>query len=185
MNIDKQLIIIFGGHDYSGKSTIAKYLSDCLNIPIFKDYSMVNKVKKDNVKTAFMYDQDYIVQFLEQTKYSVIFDRGYESEWVYNKVFSHKIVGFSEQQYLNQMKFIDTQFAQLDTKIIICEKDIKFANFKDDMVDFNDIELIKKTYDKFIKWTACDCIKLSTTKEDIVYQIRKINNFLIQKKEKK
>jgi len=164
-----QKIIIFSGHDYSGKTTIAKKLSQEIGIPYFKDKTTLKKFKEKDRLVVYLNDQNYIIQFLEQTKYSVIIDRAYESEWVYSQVFHRK-------QNYELLDDLDYRFSRLGTKIIICEKDLK--RYKDEVIGIKKIAMIKKKYHDFCQWSRCETLIINTTDEDLISQIKNIKEFI-------
>lgn len=168
MNIN-QKIIIFSGHDYSGKTTIAKALSKEIGIPYFKDEATLRKFKEGNRFVEYLNDQNYIIQFLEQTKYSVIIDRAYESEWVYSQIFNRK-------QNMVLLHAIDYLFFLLGTKIIVCEKDLR--EYEDEVIAIKKIAAIKKKYREFCRWSRCKCLRINTSDENLTSQIKIIKEFV-------
>lgn len=166
-----QQIIIFTGHDCSGKTEIAKELSRRTKIPYFKNKNEKRYLVegKESFFDALKYDQPYIIQFLEQTGHSVIFDRCYESEWVYS-------LAFNRQTDFILLNAFDAKFAQLNTKIIICYKDLN--NYYDDFVMLDEAKRIKDLYFKFAAWTKCLNMLLDTSDENLESQINKIMEWI-------
>lgn len=167
----KQKIIIFSGHDYSGKTTIARKLSKHIGIPYFKDETTLRKFREGGKFIECLNDQIYIVQFLEQTKYSVIIDRAYESEWVYSQIFDRK-------RDMVLLDDIDYRFSLLKTKIVICEKNLKLKGYEDEVIDGKRIGAIIKKYHEFCRWSRCENLIIDTTDEDLILQIGAIREFI-------
>ena len=161
------------GHDGSGKTHIVGELSKQLKIPYFRNSKTNNYINsKIDFLLAMYYDQEYIVQFLEQTKYSVIFDRAYPSNYVYGEIFSRPM----DYSFL---RYIDERFFRLNTKIIICDKIIYKKDFNDENIDFEDIDFIKALYFKFRKnFTLCKTFNIDTTDECLDKQIKMIRGWL-------
>ena len=112
-----QRIVLFVGCDNTGKTTIAKRLSNELKIPYFKNSreKEIWTAKTYNTLTGLAYEQPFILQFLEQTGYSVIIDRGHLCEEAYSEVFERK----TDKKLI---KTVDTKFASLNARVILCVK---------------------------------------------------------------
>jgi hypothetical protein len=82
-----QKIIIFGGPDRCGKTTIAKTLSRVLGIPYFKptnqQWFAMNDPSVFRKQTEF--GEPKLLDFIKQTGQSVIMDRGFPCDYAYSK----------------------------------------------------------------------------------------------------
>jgi thymidylate kinase len=157
----KQNVIIVEGVDKVGKSTIAKELSKAMKIPYFK-YNIFNYWDKGQFEQATYFDQPYLVELLKQTKYSIIIDRAYPSEFAYAPVFGRNY----DEEFL---KKIDEKFAELQAVVILCFK--YNNNKKDEKVPLEKYKEILDRYLKFITWSKCRVILLDTTSMDLKSQI--------------
>jgi thymidylate kinase len=85
---DKQRIIIFGGPDRCGKTTLAREVSRVMNIPYFKapNQQVVAEKNPDIFKLQTKWAEPRINEFIAQTGTSVVMDRGFPCDYVYSKV---------------------------------------------------------------------------------------------------
>ena len=170
---NKQKIIIFEGADKSAKSTIAQELSNMINVPYFK-FKVWDYFKDNKFKNATYFDQPYILEFLKQTGYSVIIDRGYPSEYVYAQVFDRDF----DRNFLEKL---DIEFSKLNTTIIICFK--KNNKEKDEIIPQDKYEKIIEKYLDFSLKTRCKVIILDTSSMDIKTQLLFLMGHLYNKEE--
>ena len=70
--------------DMCGKTEVAKELSKQLKIPVYKNQE--EHTRGHDKMISLFYGVEELTQFLEQTGYSIIFDRFHASEFVYSKV---------------------------------------------------------------------------------------------------
>lgn len=168
----KQRIILFCGHDNSGKTTIAEQLSKEIKIPYFKNpntneyFKNKNNIDRLNIEAKLEYE------FLKQTKYSLIRDRGYICEYVYSKVYDRK----TDYDFIIKLNEL---YKDLNLYIIYCYKEI-IKNFKDEFVKLNDIKKIKHYYFEFL-YNYCMSKKtmiIETSDEDLKKQIKNIKGFI-------
>lgn len=169
--MNKQQIIIFEGHDMSGKTTIAKQLSAKLNIPYFKHNK--NGAWWDPI-VSLLYSSEPILQLIEQTGMNIIIDRFHGSEYAYSKA-------FNRQSLPEIVQKIDNRFAEMNAKIIICEKD-SIAYQEDDghIAPVDKYDSIKEAYRDFARHSACDVLILDTTTETLDLQIEQICQFCMK-----
>lgn len=164
---EKQTIIIFEGVDMSGKSTIAKALSNQTGIPIFKM----------NVPKHFWdflihqrYSGEAITQMLEQTEQSVILDRSFVSDYMYALLFNRPY---------DLRKHIDTdhRFAAMNALIVYCYKDKEFFQHDEEDKDFvsvKDYTEMQNYYDIILGKTSCKVIRINTSDENLHNQLATI-----------
>lgn len=145
-----QKIIIFDSPDGTGKTSIAKSLSEEMKIPYFRRGSQHDNWNNDNFKKALEFDQTYITDFLTQTKHSVILDRAYPSEWVYSRVFHRE----TNDEVLEE---VDLAFARLQTIIVIPLLN-NYDNCNDLIIPNDKLRQIHNMYNDFVRWTTCNVI---------------------------
>jgi thymidylate kinase len=163
----KQTIIIFEGHDKSGKSTIAKALSAELDIPIFKVQR--NKYWWDPM-INLNYLTEGVTQFIEQMGPSVILDRWIGSDYMYSKLFDRDIS-------YRKIWDIDERLSKLNTLVVICYKN-KEAYIPDhedkDFVDETRYTEMTSLINEYSQQSKCRCIHLNTSDENLEAQLNKI-----------
>lgn len=164
-----QRLIIFEGPDSTGKSEIAKRLSYLLGIPYFKNENEKAMFKQSSFKESLQ-GSLFLAQFLKQTGHSAIIDRAHGSEFVYSLVFKRE----TSPMLIGE---IDDVYASMRAKIIYCYKD-KLEGYKDDLVDVKFVDMIKEGYNRFLKITACDVLRLNTDSNDLDQQIGVIMSWL-------
>jgi hypothetical protein len=177
VNMQKeQRIFIIEGPDNTGKTHIAQRLSQLTSIPVFKRNlgGFLEKdlySRKDGFKTAFEFDQTYIVDFLKQVKCSVIFDRCFPSEWVYS-------LTYKRERNEPLLKLIDEEYAKLNAMIIIClRKERNYDKFHDDITAPEYNIPLHENYVQFHYWTSCKNLVLFTDNEDVNKQVDCILTF--------
>lgn len=143
------MIIIFEGPDRTGKTEMAKELANRFHIPYFKMTTEYENWQKGKFKEALEFDQPYLLEFLRQTKTSVVIDRAYPSEFVYSRVF--------DRQSNNDLLWkIDEGFANLGTQIIVSRRISYSESEKDDLIPDEKFPLIDKVYQDFMMRTKCN-----------------------------
>jgi thymidylate kinase len=167
-----QNIIIFEGHDKSGKSTIAAELSKQNNIPIFK----VNRSKYWwDPEVNLKYLTEGITQFIEQTGQSVILDRWTPSDYMYSKLFDRDIS-------YRKIADIDARLGKLNALIVYCYKDKEAFVHDEEDKDFIDITMYEKMtslYEEFAVNSKCRALWLNTSDQNLDAQLAKINSKLL------
>ena len=107
--MDKPIVVILEGEDHSGKSDIAKALGRLLRSSPYRPNGQ-EIMRGDNlelIKNKIL-EGITVADILNQTKYSIIFDRYYPSEFVYAKVFNRI---FHEKE----LREVDIAFSKLNT----------------------------------------------------------------------
>ena len=171
--MSKQIIIILVGHDNSGKSHIAKALSQSLSLPIFK---MDTPKKFWDPVIAQRYASEAITQVFEQTKASAILDRGFPCDYMYSKLFNRP---FDYEKNFET----DARFAKMNTLIVLCYKsEAKHLDDEEDRVNFQittkDYYKMTDTYREFKKQSQCRWLTLNTDDENLGAQLLKITDNL-------
>jgi len=157
-----QHVIIFEGHDKAGKTTLARYVSQQLEVPYFKDLRTKSVVKRGESGIVTKYAGIYMGDFFAQTGTSAIIDRAYPSEFAYSGALRRKID-------LPFLMSLDRLYSSFDTCIVICEK--QNGNVPDDdMIDKKYLRHIVAWYDVFAKWTQCHVIRLVMDDENTAEQ---------------
>lgn len=166
----KQNIIIFVGHDRSGKSTIAQELSKRTGIPYFK-------VQRDKHKwdpaANLQYLTGGITQFIEQTKASVILDRWHPCDYTYSNLFNREVD-------MNIVNEIDDKLSNMDALIVCCFKDEEQYEFDEEDKDFvnpsmySDMTMLYRNY--LMTHSECRYIFINTSDRDLEGQLKVIQS---------
>lgn len=166
---NKQTIIIFEGHDKSGKSTIAKELSKRIEVPIFK-------VVRDNYKwdpdINLKYLTEGVTQFIEQSGTSIILDRWHPSDFMYNCL-------FNRENPTKKIFDIDERLAKLGALIVVCYKSEHAYEVDEEDKDFVNPTMytdMTNLYRVFSRHTKCRVLFINTTNQDLEEQIKVITN---------
>jgi len=181
--MNDQTLIVFCGADKTGKTEIAHALSEKLGIPYFK---------ASNEKAKFRNDKDFInemrhadprmLDFLNQTGYSLIMDRGWPCEWVYSRFLERPT---DEEATRNS----DRHFAEMGAKVIVCYRTNYEGLYDEDRPDLlttQNLEYLSHLYHQFENWTLCDVYYLNVDDEDLDREVAEIMNFIeTQKKVEK
>ena len=155
----KQRIFILDGPDQCGKSEISQHLAKTLKIPYFKN-SIDKKAFANDDENYFQncmrYAEPFWLSYLEQSKTSVVMDRGYLSEAVYSKVFSR------ETDHDLIMK-LDEMYSKLNTYIVFCFRS-SYTGWYDDFdpkrIDSKTLWKLDSEYRLFLNTTKCRVINL-------------------------
>ena len=167
------MIIVFEGHDMTGKTNIAHELTK-------QDFMSKYKIFKSKAEhgrwwdpcVSSLYSWSAFLGVIELYKLDIIFDRFFPSEYAYGNAFNRNI---SE----NMIFKFDKQCADYGCVIIYCYKDE--ASYQEDdekitpMDKYNDI---KKYYEEFFAKTKCKVIRLNTSSENLSEQIAFLTNEL-------
>ncbi len=168
------MIIFFEGVDKTGKTSIAKELSRVINIPYFKNNTEKKFFSDVEVSKYRWLDQLYLYEFLKQTHYSAIIDRGYASDIVYTNVFRR-----DNLDIINILYDIDYKFSSIGARIIYCYKDEILE--KDDIINIVDNKReLESEYAYFLLKTKCKYLELNTTDEALEKQITIILGWLYE-----
>jgi len=162
-----QKILFFEGVDKTGKSSIAKRLSKIISTLYFKNTTEKLFFTDKTITKYRWLDQLYLYEFLKQTGYSVIIDRGFISDLVYTRIFRKK-----NKETIEKLIIVDKLFASIGAKIIYCYKTKN--TFVDDVIDIDKYSSLSNEYDRFLKLSFCEILKLDTTDEKINEQIKRI-----------
>lgn len=170
---DFRRLIVFIGHDNSGKSSIIKELAKIIPYHPLKLNLDLNKfsrdVTKDDLRLQRMVSYDVQLQILEKIpELRVIFDRGHPCEYAYAKTFNRV---FDEDTVLS----FDRRCKDLDCLIVYCYKDKEFyQDDEEDNLSKDCYGTLKKYYEEFLEKSVCDIVRLNTSDENINNQISTI-----------
>ena len=117
-------LVIFGGPDRCGKTTIARELSRRTGAPYFKPTSQM-KYAIDDPSVFFaqtLWAEPKLADFLAQTGHSAIMDRSFVCDWAY----SHALGRLRTWSFDNVAKWqrtiddLDDTYAKMDALLVLC-----------------------------------------------------------------
>jgi hypothetical protein len=150
--MNKQRVLCVCGSDMQGKSTLVTQISKLSNICSYKAKNeQLDFVSSQNKFLQHLYWSDTRqLDLLEQTKFSMIMDRGWPCEWVYSRFYNR--ITDDEQLFKN-----DARYAALGTNIVFCYR-TSYDGLQDDL-DSNltgeNLQKIHNLYEEFLKLTKC------------------------------
>ena len=179
-------VIIFEGPDGVGKTEIARALEKEIRIsslfpdepwktpiPYFRMGSQHENWRKGRFKDALEFDQTYISEFLAQTKFSVIIDRAYPSEFVYSHV-------YGRETNMEVLRSVDEKFASIGTVIILLLRRDYSNSRPDEVVENSKLQALHDRYNEFAdNFTKCKVIRMYV--DDYDNELSKQIPFLMHK----
>lgn len=171
-----QTIIIIDGPDMTGKTQIAKAMSRILSIPYFKASSehATYLGSQELFLDQLVHADPRMLDFLTQTKHSVIFDRAYPSEWVYSQLLDRPTND-------DQLLMLDAGYTAIGAKLIIPVRS-SYEGIVDDIdpkgLDSLKLQELHDLYMDFSEWTDLETLILNVDDEDLVRETQDIQDFL-------
>jgi hypothetical protein len=172
----KQQIFLFVGPDVCAKSTLSKELSARTGIPYFKASSEHQNFLKTPERFILntQYADTRMVDFLTQTKHSVISDRCFVCEWVYSSL-------FKRARDTETLMSIDKGFARLGAKIIFLKRK-SYAGIVDNLNPKINEPVLKEIdflYQEFLEsHTRCEWQTIYVDDHDLSRQMKDIETFI-------
>ncbi len=149
-----QRVVIFDGPDGTGKTSIARALAKSIDVPYFKFGGEADYWRRGQFRTALEFDQPFMLQFLQQTKTELIWDRAYPSEWVYASV-------FKRETNWNLIKQLDANYAELGAWIVVPLRTSYDDNREDEFVPGYKLKELHNVYEDFCdNFTQCNTLRL-------------------------
>jgi thymidylate kinase len=137
--LQQQHIIIFGGPDGVGKTTLAKRLSLVLDIPYFKPSSQRQFAMEGGqvFREQTRWGEPKLMDFLMQTKHSAVLDRSFPCDYAYSKVLGRETAW-------GTIELLDQGYASMKALlVIVCSAD--YAQLaKDEFQKVADPEIQRK-----------------------------------------
>jgi thymidylate kinase len=168
---EKGVIIVFEGPDNSGKSTIAKQLSELSGLPYYKNPRERSLKAAGEIGLVTRYAGLWFADFIQQVPVACILDRHYVSEWAYTIV---------EQRERDEilLRHIDTLFAKAGAFIIICTKK-NYDGYTDELTPNSHLSPLAEVYKQFAAWSVNKRILyIDTTDENLDEQCEIIRQFI-------
>jgi hypothetical protein len=171
-----QQVLLCGGPDRCGKTTILAELSRRTGIPVFRP---------SNLHDTFLSAQERFIQelrhadfrmvdMLAQLKCSVLVDRTYMCESVYSKVYGRRTD-------VDALVRLDGLFARLGAGVLVCTRR-SFNGIQDDLdpkkLDSAALKRISRLYVGFSRWSKCPVHFLYVDDEDLDRQVNDVLGFM-------
>lgn len=179
----QQTILIFGGPDGTGKTTIAKEMSKVLDIPYFKPSLQreiaISMPEVFRLQTSF--GEPKLLDFLKQTGYSAVMDRGFPCDYAYSKV-------LERDADWGMISSLDLGYSTLNTTLVFVLRWDYGTTSEDDFKAVSDPAQrgrLEAAYRDYASWSKCDCLFLFTDPTDPKEDLRKQCNAIIQHLEDK
>ena len=139
--------LIITGPESTGKSTIAEYLSNALNIELIKEYSRFYLTEREGI-----YEFDDL-QLMAQKAYSIIDEKKDLNLILDTDILSYKI--WSEVKYQKTSHWIDEKMSCLSHNLyLLCYPDIQWVEDPLRESQHERHELFKKYEQKLIQYNA-------------------------------
>ena len=147
------MIIIFEGVDKAGKTTLAKKISKEYNIKYFKSSHEI--FSGIDLEESIKYDWLFMLDFLKQTDFNVIFDRSFISQFVYSLHYRYKNI----EKHYNKLSDYFNVFAKyinilcsIPHIVIYCNRE-NYVVVKDEKILLNSrvINSLKNEYNSFFE----------------------------------
>lgn len=170
-----QQIVIFGGPDRCGKTSIAKALSKSALIPYFKPSKQRDISVNDPslFKKQTTYGEPKLFDFLMQTKHSAIMDRSFVCDWVYSKA-------FDRDTDWEMIDLLDQGYAKLGAILVLTLRK-SYEGWADDAnerIDSARLVQLDKLYWQYILRTHMQSVVLHVDDEDLSKQLDTIQQVM-------
>lgn len=171
-------VLIFEGHDRSGKTTIANAVAKRFETEVF----MTNSKECFTDKGIFAKDSSNIAMFNygianyiyalkvgEKVDKPIIIYRSFLSEMVYSN-----LLGRKTSESFN--KLTESVFESMDATIILCKNSTSYT-YNDKFLDDDLIKKSIKLYDTYKKFTKVDVLEIDTSDHDVDNYVNQIVNY--------
>lgn len=175
--LENPIRVLFDGPDVCGKTEMARELARLTGAPYFKNKSEFGaflSMDSEYFVNTLIYAEPFLLDYLYQAHASIIFDRGFCSEWVYSKAFDRP----SNDDWIRR---IDDKHASMGTRIIIPYRSSYKGRSDPESqgkIDDRTMELLDSLYRQFSEWTHCPCLLLNVDDEDLGREMAEIEEFL-------
>ena len=170
----EQKIILFGGCDGCGKTTIAKELARVLGIPYFKPTGQARTARDNHYafEMQTVWAEPKLLDFLKQTGHSAVIDRGFPCDWAYSLALGRE----RSTEWLDAIHELDRGYAELGALLVFTlKKDYSLARpDSDKRIDRKMLETLDLNYRSYYETSQCAGLLLETDDEDLMSQVTTI-----------
>jgi thymidylate kinase len=170
-----QKVVIFGGPDRCGKTTIAKELSKVIDVPYFKPTNQRFLAMNDPgvFELQTRWGETKLYDFLKQTNHSAIMDRSFVCDYAYSKVLGRNTAW-------SIIDALDEAYAEIDALLILTLRKSYSGRADDEwkVIDEEKLKRLDEAYRHYAMATKMRYLILETDDEDLATQIRDIMVYL-------
>lgn len=171
----RQRVVIFGGPDRCGKTTIAKELSRNTGIPYFKPTNQGHFARNDPsvFEHQTRWGETKLLDFIIQTKASAIMDRGFPCDYAYSKV-------LGRQTAWDSIDALDEGYAELGALLVITLK-TNYTGMADDqwaVINEEKLKRLDNAYRVYAKSSKMRTLILETDDQNLKKQIEAVMMYL-------
>jgi hypothetical protein len=171
----KQRVVIFGGPDRCGKTTIANELSRQTGIPYFKPSNQGHFARNDPgvFQLQTQWGEPKLFDFIKQTKHSVIMDRGFPCDYAYSKVLKRNTAW-------SMIDTLDQAYGEIGALFVVTVRRDYSGRFDDqwDRIKEDTLRELDSEYRLYAGRTHMRSIVLETDEQDLKKQIEAITLYL-------
>lgn len=170
-------VLIFEGHDRSGKTTIAEAVANYYNTEVFMTNSKECFTSPENFENISKFNL-YISEFVKELAHNspigkpIIIYRNFLSEMVYSILFDRKTNIVAND-------LADTNFSSINATIVLCKNDRD--EFNDESLGDSRVKGSIKLYDKLKTSIKTDILAINTKEQDVARYTREIISFIDNK----
>lgn len=119
-------LVLFGGPDRCGKTTIAKELSRRLHVPYFKPRNQTTLARKgpEVFRLQTVWGETKLADFMSQTGASAVIDRGVPCDWVYTRFFGRHYTWDLKDvsEWNDAVTQVDEEYASMGALFVLCHR---------------------------------------------------------------
>jgi group I intron endonuclease len=171
----QQVVLLCGGPDRCGKTTILREIERITGINYFKVSNEHENflLSQDRFINEIRYAEPRFVDVLYQLCTSVLVDRAYMCEWVYAQY-------FKRETDLRMLRKLDYDYTKIGAKILICTRK-SFVGICDDLdptINEKALTYISELYHCFKNWSHGNVHILYVDDEDLDRQVKEVLEFI-------
>lgn len=181
------MILLLEGIDRTGKTTLSKYLSDYLNIPVINlynkhDHNTLSGLKDfmTEYKVNDYFEELVTAEMIDQLGIDIILDRSFPSAWVY------RTVNYGNDLDENVISWWCKKFIKTESICFYLQPDIEFITNKySDLDRFHliDLDRLFECFLNKMKDKGCNLVYNHTTLDGEWRSVKKIGGDIISKLE--
>jgi deoxyadenosine/deoxycytidine kinase len=166
--MDKRIRLCFLGVDGTGKTSLAKAVANIMGWTYYKD-TLYKKMFFGNVDYT-IHSAVGLLQYMEATPESAVFDRFFWDEMVYGPVLQRRTLDMRDYQ------FMDKFAASIGFRIVYLHKDKKMH---DDLIETSNQPHLTEQYQRMLEWSSCPVLQINSTDERLDNQLKLIRQWLV------
>jgi thymidylate kinase len=155
------MLICFEGINRAGKSTISKELGHQIGVPVFRAFKHPDmdllkvECEKEGFRPNDFFEDLVVMDYVRQTKSSVILDRAVPSYWAYSILIGRKTNWTIIHWWLDRFKEMNGVYIWLHAPFTILKKRINHSSLSE-----SQYENLKDCYEKLYNYLRCDGVNV-------------------------